>query len=273
MTHFESFAKDAKEIAEQPSTLKDLLIKSQVRLSDTLTKAPALISIFDDGELKEIFTAGNISVIKGQAKSRKSFACSLFCAAALNPNFRKIRSTNDKMVILFDTEMSSFYVQRNVWRIAQLADTRNFMAFCLRPYPPEKRLQLIEYCLYNVPKIGYVVIDGIRDLIKDINSAEESTMISSKLLKWTEETGCHISNVLHENKADGKARGHIGTELINKAETVLKIEKCNNDKTRSSISGELTRGLSFEDIYFYIEDGIPKIDNDFDKMEFEKPKF
>jgi hypothetical protein len=46
----------------------------------------------------------------------------------------------------------------------------------------------------------------------------------------TEQSPCHcqkvihIHTILHQNKADENARGHIGTELNNKAETVLEYE-------------------------------------------------
>ena len=33
------------------------------------------------------------------------------------------------------------------------------------------------------------------------------------------------THLLHQNKGDEHARGHIGTELSNKAETVLQVEK------------------------------------------------
>ena len=37
----------------------------------------------------------------------------------------------------------------------------------------------------------------------------------------------HIHCVLHLNKGDNNVRGHIGTEMSNKAETVLVINKDN----------------------------------------------
>ena len=169
---------------------------------------------------------------------------------------------------MFDTEQSSFYVQQSMYRIMDLSDAESyqnrFFAFCLRPYTPDKRLEMIEYFIYNLHqnglKLGLIVIDGIRDLIRDINSADEATMISSKLLKWTEETGCHILNVIHENKAGGEgARGHLGTELINKAETILRIEKLESQTSVSKLSAEMTRGIDFEDIYFTVNSNIPMV--------------
>ena len=70
-------------------------------------------------------------------------------------------------------------------------------------------------------------------MVYDINSPGESTRIISKLMQWTDDRQIHIHTILHQNKGDENARGHIGTELNNKAETVLLVEK---DKSNGDIS-------------------------------------
>ena len=45
---------------------------------------------------------------------------------------------------------------------------------------------------YNTPDIGLVIIDGIRDMVYDINSPGESTRIISKLMQWTDDRQIHI---------------------------------------------------------------------------------
>jgi len=52
-------------------------------------------------------------------------------------------------------------------------------------------------------------------------------------MQWTDDRQIHIHTILHQNKGDENARGHIGTELNNKAETVLLVEK---DKSNGDIS-------------------------------------
>lgn len=70
-----------------------------------------------------------------------------------------------------------------------------------------------------------MIIDGIRDFVYDINSPSEATKIITMLMQWTDERQIHIHAILHQNKGDENTRGHIGTELNNKAETVLLVEK------------------------------------------------
>ena len=76
----------------------------------------------------------------------------------------------------------------------------------------------------------------------------------------TKEYNIHCSCILHENASGGKARGHIGTMLAQKAETVLKIEKHGTEHNRSTISANDTRGLQFAPFDIVIDNnGIPEL--------------
>jgi hypothetical protein len=60
--------------------------------------------------------------------------------------------------------------------------------------------------------------------------------------------------LLHQNKTDLNARGHIGTEMLNKAETVISVTK---DKSKIFIATcEDSRDMPFEDFAFTIENGM-----------------
>ena len=251
-----------KEFLEE-SDIEKKLESARITLDADLKPPPPVIQV-DNQSVKPItiFTEGNISVIQGRAKARKSFAVAMFVGSALSDVmiYKKFVSVPRKLVVYFDTEQSSFYVQQAIQRIFQISKgdgfEKRFLSFCLRPYNPEERVEIIEYVFEKSNNLGFVVIDGIRDLVKDINSPDEATMITSKLLKWSERTGAHILTVLHENKEGGKARGHIGSELVNKAETILKVEKMQN-KYYSKITCEMVRGLDFDPIYFVVEDNVP----------------
>ena len=262
----EGYKNDAKEVVKSQPELR--LESARITLGDEIKPPPPVIQI-DNSSVKPItiFSEGNISVIKGRAKARKSFVIVMLTAASVSDSiiYRKFISRTSGVVVYFDTEQSSFYVQQAYHRIFQISNGNRindrFFCYGLRKYNPAERLELIEWVFNNIPDLGFVIIDGIRDLIKDINSPEESTMISSKLLKWSEESGAHIVTVLHENPSDGKLRGHIGTELMNKAETVLRVEKLDGDnKHISKISCDMVRGfLDFEPIYFTINDNVPEV--------------
>ena len=126
-------------------------------------------------------------------------------------------------------------------------------------------IRIVEQAIYHTPNLGLVVIDGIRDMVYDINSPSESTRIISKLMQWTDDRQIHIHTILHQNKGDENARGHIGTELNNKAETVLLVEKgqeSNGDI--SKVSAMHIRAMDFEPFAFRVNDrALPELMEDY----------
>ncbi|UPT69401.1 MAG: AAA family ATPase [Flavobacterium sp. JAD_PAG50586_2] len=227
-------------------------------------------------------TLGDFGLIIGKAKSRKSFFISIAVSTALAnglilERFKSCLPNDKKDVIYFDTEQSKFYVQKAVKRICdqvKQAEPKNLHAFHLRSLSPSERLQFIEDEIYSNDKIGFVVIDGIKDLVNSINDESEATMIASKLLKWTEERNIYILTVLHQNKSDNNARGHLGTELINKAQTVLSVTKAENDDTISIVEPMQCRDKEPEVFAFEIDGNeIPIIAENFEiRTESNKNK-
>ena len=216
--------------------VNEVIPKPQIAwsLTNTKSKGEAILG-----------TLGDFGLIIGKAKSRKSFFISIAVSTALGNDailnrFKSYLPPDKNEVIYFDTEQSKYYVQKAVKRICTQVDQpepKNLHAFHLRSLNPAERLQFIETEIYSNDKIGFVVIDGIKDLVTSINDESEATMITSKLLKWTEERNIYLLTVLHQNKSDSNARGHIGTELINKAQTVLSVTKAENDNEISSSLG------------------------------------
>ena len=101
-------------------------------------------------------------------------------------------------------------------------------------------------------------------MVYDINSPSESTRIISKLMQWTDDRQIHIHTILHQNKGDENARGHIGTELNNKAETVLLVEKDKSNGDISKVSAMHIRAMDFEPFAFRInERALPELMEDY----------
>ena len=226
----------------------------------------------DSGEFNILGTHGNFSLVKGKAKSKKSFFINMAIAAAvgkglLQNKLRSLLKDNFNKVLYFDTEQSKYHVQKAVKRICTqigVGIPSNLNTYGLRKSSPSERLKLVEYAIENTPSLGFVVIDGIRDLITSINDEAEASNIASKLLKWTEEYNIHIVVVLHENPGSDKARGHIGTELMNKAETVIALQVDKYDENVSTVTAGFCRNKSFKPFAFEItDDGLPKIIEDY----------
>jgi hypothetical protein len=74
----------------------------------------------------------------------------------------------------------------------------------------------------------------------------------------------HIHTVLHLNKSDDNVRGHVGTELNNKAETVLQVSRSTSDDAITEVSAPIIRDIEFEPFAFRInDDGLPEIAADY----------
>lgn len=96
----------------------------------------------------------------------------------------------------------------------------------MRPLTIEERRKTIEDAIKE-EKPDIIFIDGVRDLLQDFNSLEQSNELIQWLLSLTAEYGCTIVSVLHQNKSkeDGNMRGHLGTELLNKLTDCFEVSK------------------------------------------------
>ena len=178
-----------------------------------------------------------------------------------------------------DTEQSRFHCHNVLERILKLAglpdttDNDRLDFICLREYSPAIRIEVIDYALRRSKGYGLVVIDGIRDLMLDINSTSESVEVINKMMEWSSKYDLHIHCVLHLNKGDNNVRGHIGTEMSNKAETVLVINKDNENPSISEVHALHIREKEFKPFAFTIDEaGLPIIAESHAVSEHPRPK-
>ena len=247
-------------------SLASMMAEATISVSNNYTQSPEVLKIGDS----VIGTLGNFSASIGKAKSKKTFNVSAIVASALSENrvlHYKSEFPSDKRCILYiDTEQGRHHCQKVLNRILRLAnlpadiDPENLKLLALRKYSPEERLAIVEYALDTIPNIGLVIIDGIRDFVYDINSPSEATRIISKLMQWTDDKQIHIHTILHQNKNDEHARGHIGTELNNKAEAIMQVEVDKEDKSISIVEAVHIRDKEFEPFAFRINDeALPEL--------------
>ena len=241
-----------------PEELTLCIEEAAVRAADACEQSPAVLRV--DGSV--IGTLGNFSASIGKAKSKKTFNVSAIAASALSGRtvlrYRSMFPENKRKILYIDTEQERHHCQQVLKRILRLAEMpddkvpENLVMLSLRKFAPRVRLLIVEEAIDTTPDLGLVIIDGIRDFVYDINSPKEATDIISRFMQWTDDRQIHIHTILHQNKNDENARGYIGTELNNKAETVMQIEVDKEERSISVVEAIHIRDREFEPFAFRI---------------------
>ena len=248
--------------------LESYLSKGEIKATDKVTIPPKILFVGDC----TIATFGNFSASTGKAKSKKTFNISAMVAAAVTNttvlNYRACLPEGKRKILYFDTEQSKYHCHNVLERIYKLSglsvkkDDPRLLFWGLREYTPKLRIALIDYALRKHQEVGLVIIDGLRDLMYDINNGKEATDVMTVLMALTSVYDLHIHTVLHLNKNDNNPRGHIGTELENKAETVLIISKNLQNNSISEVRPMHMRDKEFSTFAFHIDDNkLPVLDN------------
>ena len=198
------------------SRYKEILSHIRLKVTEEYEFPPEIVKV--NGTT--IATIGNFSASTGKPKSKKTFNISAIVAAALSGKevlrYKATLPPDKRKILYIDTEQSKCHCHKVLKRILKLAglptdkENENIEFFVLREYNPDQRRDIINCALQTEYNIGLVVIDGIRDLMRDINSPSESLDIINDLMRWSSYYELHIHTVLHLNKGDDNTRGHIG---------------------------------------------------------------
>ena len=242
---------DDEEVQEE---MGQLLAKLRVDSTIEVSQPPKALEMVFGQNSYIIGSLGNFSLVQGKAKSRKSFFLSALAAAASSDQMvcEHLRGyIYPRKVIYIDTEQGDFHAAKAKKRLQEMAGLQGNLNYNHIEYIKLRsldsnalRLAAIDYIFRTEENIGYMVIDGIADVAsKGVNDEEEATAIASKLLKWTAEYNCHITVVLHENKNDRNAKGHLGQYIVQKSESTFSATKSQNNRDITEITPEYTRNI------------------------------
>lgn len=102
-----------------------------------------------------------------------------------------------------------------------------FHPVSVKEFPRERRLEMtqkyINYLRRETTDHIVVLIDVITDCVSSFNDEKETLNTFDYLGKLAEEEDITIIAVIHQNPGSDKARGHVGTELVNKSSTAMTI--------------------------------------------------
>ena len=224
------------------------------------------------------FPRRELVAITGRAKSGKTFVMSIIMLMGVIDRILQFERDGKEplKVLWFDTEQSkqsTLDIIQN--RIVEMYHRKvdpdtPFPNECLRTFNVRfdncemRRQGFLELVPFIKPDL--VILDGIRDLVTDINDGAEAQRIMEEMLALAQDNDCCIIAVLHQNKSGESRdpRGWLGTELLNKAFDVFATEKMkiqDGQGTRFVFKLEqlYTRKYDIEQqLYFQVdEDGLP----------------
>ena len=260
------------ELAPQEGTATDLspalltLEKHRITCDRKLEPMDFLFQLFG----RPCFPRKELVGITGKAKSGKTFLVSMLMTCCVVRDVLSFHRQGDQPLRLlwYDTEQSDESTQdilRNrimpmTGMACKQADVeKQIDVFNVRGVPwKDRRSLLVEAVEHYAPDL--VIVDGIRDLVDDINDGVLAQEVMEELLHLADKSGCCIVCILHQNKGseDHNLRGWIGTELMHKAFETYACEKLLPDRI-FEVKQTLTRKYDITDsLYFRInQDGLP----------------
>jgi hypothetical protein len=271
---------ELEHAGEETALSPQMLLLEQLRITPEkeLPKMDFLFRLFG----KPCFPRRELVAITGKAKSGKTFVTSMLMACCQSRDVLAFQRVDDKplRVLWYDTEQSDESTQdilkNRIIRLLNNTNTnltnptnnscnlcnswseKSIDVFNVRAVAwKERRALLCEAVTRCKPDL--VIVDGIRDLVNDINDGMLAQEVMEELMHLATQTECCIVCVLHQNKSgeDRNLRGWIGTELMNKAFEVYACEKL--PKRIFSLEQTLTRKYDIEQtMYFEVgDDGLP----------------
>ena len=253
---------ELEHAGEETALSPQMLLLEQLRITPEkeLPKMEFLFQLYD----KPCFPRRELVAITGKAKSGKTFVTSMLMACCQSRDVLAFQRIGDDPLRLlwYDTEQSDESTQdilRNrVMRMVD-GDGKLFDIFNVRGVAWKERRNLLCEAVTRC-KPDLVIVDGIRDLVNDINDGVLAQEVMEELMHLATAHDCCIVCVLHQNKSgeDHNLRGWIGTELMNKAFEVYSCEKLMPQRI-FSLEQTLTRKYDIErTMYFEVgDDGLP----------------
>lgn len=199
---------------------------------------------------KKVGSVGNFICITGKPKARKSvFAYAILSSAITRMEMLGIgiRLPDDRQdIVLVDTEQDRNDILLGMQRLKRqtklpsLKHIKNLFVYSVSILEPALIIAFMTNLFKKNNHIGIVVIDGLLDLINDMNDIKESRKLMQHLKIWAIENQCLIVTILHQSKSANFSIGHLGSFADRKAQAVLQVEK-SKDEEQSILSAQYMR--------------------------------
>jgi hypothetical protein len=239
-----SFTQSIAVSAERASPADSILQSLHAARYDPTRRLPDISPVF---YLKStaVCTKGNLTSITAQSKvGKSSFLSGVLASTFKDPDHGgdtfAVRSENSagRALIHFDTEQHAKDHERMLDLVMRRAGQTTLPAW-LNSYPRKGtsaerlRLELETLLKYHAKKFGgihSVHLDGVADMVIDVNDPGETNPFVSWLEHLSVTYDCPFLLVLHLNPVTTKdsihkSRGHLGSHLQRKCETDIRLKK------------------------------------------------
>lgn len=209
----------------------------KIKTTDIKFSAPVLFQ----GENAVIFPH-TINVIQGQNGVHKSRLAENICSALLKKNdcnnellgFRRAEIETNYSTIYVDTERNLSeqlpYALQSIQIKAgykKSENPENFYYVSLLQIARTERFKVLDeylnYIRQSTNNPLFIVLDVSTDCIEDFNKVDKSLELIDLMNIAINEHNLIFLCLIHENPNSIKGRGHFGTELMNKASTVMQV--------------------------------------------------
>lgn len=219
------------------------IFSSQQRLREAKSKkiefTKPIISRGDD----PIIFPNTINVIQGKAGVHKSRLAEILCSSIL----LRLLADSDKLLGFTKSQFKEYQVlyvdtERNLKEQLPYAlqsiqlkagygideEPENFDFISLLDIERTARFTSLKEYLDSVrqshaDKHIFIVLDVTTDCIKDFNRTDDSMELIDMMNMYINEYDVTFLALIHENPGGEKARGHLGTEIMNKSSTVIQV--------------------------------------------------
>jgi phage/plasmid primase-like uncharacterized protein len=224
--------------------IPELKILSERQFNPNIQPPPLRSVYLLDG--KTICTPANLSSITSAIKTGKSSAlCAMMAASFPKQNeeadLLSFESENPKglAIVHIDSEQAPDDHWHQIYRMLRRVGLKKppdwFYSYCLKGLGYKQiRACYVEALRMAADRHGGIhssVLDGIADLVSDVNDPAECNDFIAHLDDLSICYDCPISGVIHFNPGTEKTRGHLGSQFERKAETNLRLDKTNDVTT------------------------------------------
>ena len=221
---------------------------------------------------KPCFPRKELTSIAGPAKSGKTFFTSMVMACCIRQQVMSLERVRKEplRVMWYDTEQSrnttKEILAKRIGRMIGHTDPtgrefpdEQFFVFNVRAASIKERRELLGVAVATY-RPDLVVLDGISDLLTDINDGPRATELMEELLQLAETYNCNITAIIHLNRTGDKnnLRGWLGTVMLQKSFEVFNCSQVSQTETLSVEQSVSRKFRCLDTLYYEIDqDGIP----------------